>query len=286
MKRTAIWFILAAVLLSACGEASSTSGATHEGMQTGQGPAPAGSGEHAGHGGASKNEPAAAVSARWTFAPEKPQPGQEVKIAVRLTDAAGKPIDKFDINHEKKMHLIAVNKELTYFDHLHPEWKGNGTFEVTTKLPEGGEYKLIADFIPAGFGAMTRTQWMTVQGPVSRTAAIVPDSSLSKSVDGKEITLTTGNLAPGKEAALTFRFTDKAGKPITDLQPYLGAVGHVVILSADTEQYLHVHPMDEKATGPDAWFMTAFPKSGVYKIWGQFQQNGHVFVVPYTIQVP
>lgn len=44
--------------------------------------------------------------------------------------------------------------------------------------------------------------------------------------------------------------------------------------------------MDEKATGPNAKFMTSFPKSGLYKIWGQFQQNGKVFTVPFTINVP
>jgi hypothetical protein len=65
----------------------------------------------------------------------------------------------------------------------------------------------------------------------------------------------------------------------------LGAVGHVVILSADAEQYLHVHPQNEQTTGPLAQFATAFPRSGTYKIWGQFQHNGEVITVPFVVDV-
>lgn len=78
----------------------------------------------------------------------------------------------------------------------------------------------------------------------------------------------------------------KNRKPITDLQPYLGAVGHVVILNQDGGEYLHVHPTDEKSSGQDAKFMATFPHSGVFKIWDQFQQNGKVFTVPFVVKVP
>jgi len=89
------------------------------------------------------------------------------------------------------------------------------------------------------------------------------------------------------ELKLNFNIKDaQTNEPVTDLQPFLGAVGHVVILTKDADKYLHVHPTDEKASGPDAEFMTTFPKSGVYKIWGQFQQNGKVFTVPFVVKVP
>jgi hypothetical protein len=44
--------------------------------------------------------------------------------------------------------------------------------------------------------------------------------------------------------------------------------------------------MEEKVTGPEAKFMTTFPKSGVYKIWGQFQHENKVFIVPFVVKVP
>ena len=106
-------------------------------------------------------------------------------------------------------------------------------------------------------------------------------------VDGKEVTLSIDHLMANMELNLNFNITDAQTKqPVTDLQPYLGAVGHVVILTQDAENYLHVHPTDEKASGPDAKFMTTFPHSGVYKIWGQFKQNNKVFTVPFVVKVP
>ncbi|MNV94653.1 hypothetical protein D3C71_1894700 [compost metagenome] len=65
----------------------------------------------------------------------------------------------------------------------------------------------------------------------------------------------------------------------------MGAVGHVVILSADAEQYIHVHPLDEKATGPIARFATSFPEAGTYKLWAQFQHNGEVITSSFVVDV-
>lgn len=75
-------------------------------------------------------------------------------------------------------------------------------------------------------------------------------------------------------------------KTITNLEPYLGAIGYVVILSADAEKYIHNHPLEEIATGPDAKFGTSFPSGGIYKLWGQFKNQGKVFVVPFVVNVP
>ena len=44
---------------------------------------------------------------------------------------------------------------------------------------------------------------------------------------------------------MTFFLTDTAtGRPITDLQTYLGAFGHTLIMSEDMEDYVHSHPLD------------------------------------------
>lgn len=125
-----------------------------------------------------------------------------------------------------------------------------------------------------------------MEGKESKHAAITPEGKLVKEVGGKEIELALSGTKPNEEVTLTFNIRDaKTKKGIDNLQPYLGAVGHVVILSKDANQYLHVHPIDEKATGPDAKFATSFPQSGTYKLWGQFQHNGEVFTVPFVVDV-
>jgi hypothetical protein len=222
----------------------------------------------------------------YTFKEGKAVAKKDTTIQIHIQDAKGKAVQKFDTTHEKKLHLIAVSKDLSYFSHIHPEWKGNGLFEIKTQFPAGGAYKLYSDFVPTGGSATTKSEWVKVEGQTAPAVPIKPDSKLTKSVDGKEVTLTIDQLKAGKEATLNFNVKDdKSKKPITNLQQYLGAVGHVVILTEDANEYLHVHPMEEKATGPDAKFMTTFPKSGIYKIWGQFQHQGKVITVPFVVKV-
>jgi hypothetical protein len=238
-----------------------------------------------GHGGHTEAAPDA-TKAVWKLSPDKPQANENTIISVQIQDDKGQAVEKFDVSHEKLMHLIIVSKDLLYFDHLHPEYKGSGQFVVSAKFPTGGDYKLFADYVPTKGASTTKSSWVMVEGTAPAAAPIAADKDLVKTVAGKEVTLSCDRLIAGEDVNLTFHLVDeKTKKPVTDLQPYLGAVGHVVIMSADAEQYLHVHPTDEKAKGPDARFMTKFPKSGVYKIWGQFQHNGQTFIVPFVVNV-
>ncbi|MBG9567126.1 hypothetical protein [Brevibacillus agri] len=227
------------------------------------------------------------IQAVWRLSSQTPQSNRKEQISIQIQDNTGKPVEKFDISHEKEMHLIVVSKDLSTFQHLHPENKGNGMFTVTTTFPTGGDYKLIADFIPSGGEAKTESQWVTIAGKAPSPRPLQPETNLTKVVEGKEVTLSFDKLQSGKEVTMTFSFRDAATKkPITNLQQYLGAIGHVVIISSDVEKYIHNHPLEENTPGPEAKFGTAFPNSGIYKIWGQFQHNGKVFVVPFVIDVP
>ncbi|EFM12216.1 conserved hypothetical protein [Paenibacillus curdlanolyticus YK9] len=227
------------------------------------------------------------TEAVWTLSADHPSPNADVTIKVKIQDDSGKPVEQFDINHEKKMHLIIVSKDLSYFDHIHPEYQDNGEFTITTQLPNAGEFKMFADYIPSGGKATTKSNVVTVQGTAPAAETLVPDLEKEQMIDGKKVSLDFDSLQANKEVNMTFHMTDaQTNKPVTDLQPYLGAVGHVVILSEDAENYLHVHPTEEKAKGPDAKFMTSFPSSGNYKIWGQFKQNGKTFIVPFVVNIP
>lgn len=291
MKKVAISILLTAALLTACGKSgSSTDHSSHNETSGSTNNAAHGNTAGMDHGGMAKeadSKQEGNVQTQFKLSTDKPQPNQDTAITIKVQDKNGKPIDKLDTVHEKQMHLIIVSKDLSFFNHIHPDNKGNGEFTVTTQFPTAGDYKVIADITPTGMGAMNKSQWFTIQGNVPAPKAIDPDATLTKVVDGKEVTLSIDHLMANKELNLNFNIKDAQTKqPITDLQPYLGAVGHVVILTQDAENYLHVHPTEEKAKGPDAKFMTTFPHSGVYKIWGQFQQNGKVFTVPFVVKVP
>lgn len=292
------WLLAAAlaalVSLAACGGANG--GAEHEGDHGaasgghahGAGDAaPSAAEEDGGHGdhGGAEAAPAADLKASFSFAEGVAKANEETELTVRITDTSGNAVNDFEVNHEKLLHLIVVDHDLSFFAHLHPEFRGDGTFAVDAAFPSGGEYKVFADFVPAGGAAMTLSEWMKVEGAEGAHAEIEPDAALTKEIDGKSIELALSGTKANEETELTFTIRDAAtGADIEDLEPYLGAVGHVVILSADAEQYLHVHPLDETSTGPKARFAATFPAPGLYKIWGQFQHQGEVFTVPFTIE--
>lgn len=258
--------------LSGCGNMSHTA-STHESMNH----------ESMNH---ETKEEKDSTKVQFTFN-SNPESGKKVNLNIQVNDLMGKTVNKFEFGHEKLMHLIVVSKDLSYFDHLHPVYKGKGLFTVTPDFPSGGEYKLFADFIPEGSDKNVKTKLVKVSGEQAKPVSLIPDRVLTKVIDGKEVTLKFDKLMTKNEVKMTFTIKDaKTKKGITDLQPYLGAIGHVVAISGDTNTYLHVHPMNEKSSGPDAEFMTSFPKKGLYKIWGQFKQNGDVFIVPFVVDVP
>lgn len=285
--------VLLAALVAGCG---------NEGGATGDGNTTTVEGGHKNHnsndhsedhGGHGEHEESSSelgpLEVSWSYDGENISPEQELEMKVHIAIADGTAVGKFTVNHEKLLHLIIVSEDLSYFRHLHPEYTGEGNFVITTSFPEAGRYKLISDFIPEKSHEVTAMEWVEVgEGEHEHhLQGLQPDVDLYQVVEGKAVGLQFDSLIAGENTTLSFTVADADTKePIEDLEPYLGAVGHVVILSEDIEEYLHVHPLDEGDTGPEAQFMTTFPEPGLYKIWGQFRHEGKVFTVPYVVEVP
>ena len=261
--------LLALALLAACGKSGETRHASgHEGHDGGHTTGTSG------------------LEASFSFAAGHAAANEKSELVIRITDRQGNPVERYEENHEKLLHLIVVDHRLAYFNHLHPEYRGNGEFAVATTFPEGGSYKVFADFVPEGGSNETIGEWLTVEGKEAAHTELKADKRLVRAVDGIEVELALGEPKAGEDTKLVFTIRDdKTKEGIDDLEPYLGAAGHVVILSADAERYLHVHPTDEKGTGPTAEFSTSFPRGGVYKIWGQFQHEGRVITAGFVVTV-
>ncbi|MEK4111770.1 hypothetical protein MHH92_16085 [Paenibacillus sp. FSL M7-1414] len=277
--------VLAFGVLSACGtpkESAHTDG--HGGMNHTEMNSETEGASHD-HAGPHADSTASALETSFSFASDV-KANENSHLTIQITDVDGNPVNEFEMGHEKRMHLIVVSKDLSYFNHIHPDFKSDGKFVIETSFPAGGEYKILADFVPKGGASTTPSEWVNVGGPEKAQEPVQADSNLIKEVDGKKIELSLSTKKTNEDVNLTFNIMDaKTDEGINNLEQYLGAVGHVVILSEDAEQYLHVHPTEEKATGPKAEFMTSFPHSGIYKIWGQFQHDGEVFTVPFVVDI-
>lgn len=199
----------------------------------------------------------------------------------------GQSVTDYEIEHEKELHLIAVRRDFTGFQHVHPERASDGTWATRVDLT-GGTWRLFADFTPspeegADAEALTLGTDVTVTGPPGRVAAAGSETRRVDTVDGYRVELS-GGLTPGEESNLSFAVT-RAGDPVADLQPYLGARGHLVALREGDLAYLHVHPTDaEGATGHEVGFAAAVPSVGGYRLYLDFRVDGVVrtasFVLP------
>ena len=101
-------------------------------------------------------------------------------------------------------------------------------------------------------------------------------------------TLTNKRITP-RVVTLTDAAT---GQPVTDLQPYLGAFGHTLIVSEDLQDAVHSHPspgpesdVSRGLGGPHAIFEGYLPTPGVYRAWTQFFRNNRLSTFTFTFRV-
>ncbi|WP_036188701.1 hypothetical protein [Ureibacillus manganicus] len=221
----------------------------------------------------------------WKINPSQTMQDRVKEITITIKDKQGNPATDFAYVHKKQMHLLAISKDLASFQHLHPDYREDGKFEVKAQFPQSGTYKLFADFMLEG-GTQQLESFEVQIGNKETNAQIEPDQKLKKTVNGLDFQLKFDNLVANHHLNMTFTILETdSQEPITDLEPYLGSAGHVVIVSEDLEKFLHVHPINEASTGPIVSYMVSFPEPGIYKIWGQFMHKGTLFTVPFVINV-
>lgn len=206
------------------------------------------------------------------------KPGEPTDFQFSVTGPDGKPVTDYQVQHDKKLHFIVVSRDLTGFQHLHPQEGADGVWSVKLTLPEAGAYRAYADFAPTGGTGLTLGADLLVAGEHAPKA--LPEASRTATVDGYTVTLD-GDLTPGKASKLTLKVS-KDGKPVTDLQPYLGAYGHLVALRAGDLAYLHVHPEESATAGPEIVFFAEVPSRGDFRLFLDFQHAGTVRTADFT----
>ena len=209
--------------------------------------------------------------------------GPATPASFRILGPDGAPVREYETTHDEDLHLIAVRRDLTGFQHVHPERAADGTWRTTVAL-RPGPWRLFADFTPAGTGRnLTLGADLAVAGDFAPQP--LPPPSATAEVDGYAVTLE-GDLVSGRETELTLTVT-RDGRPVTDLQPYLAAYGHLVVLRDGDLAYLHVHPVGEPgdgatAPGPRISFATTAPSAGSYRLFLDFRHGDVVRTAAFT----
>jgi len=201
--------------------------------------------------------------------------GQERELAFRVVDAKGATVRDFEVEHERRMHVIVVRRDLTGFQHVHPVQRVDGSWSVPLTLPDPGAYRVFADF-HAGGEAHTLAGDLMVDGD-QRTRPL-PAPATETTVDGLRVRLESGASRAGTASRLAFTVT-RDGRPV-EVQPYLGAMGHLVALRQGDLAFLHVHPDEDRLA-----FTATFPDAAAHRLFLQFKVDGTVHTAAFTREV-
>ena len=222
--------------------------------------------------------------------------GKKATLSFRIFDEDGSAITDYEVEHERRMHLILARRDLTGFQHLHPEMAKNGTWSAELVIPAAGAYRVFADFNHDG-DSLTLGSDLVVDGEADYHE-LPPQRTETETSTGYTVGVEGEAATAGQESELTFNVA-LDGEAI-DVEPYLGADGHLVALREGDLAFLHVHPVGGSAghgghgaehseSGSEAEagirFMTEFPSEGRYRLFLQFKHGGEVHTAEFTREV-
>ena len=230
------------------------------------------------------------------------QPGKPTTVKFNIKDEQGNVLKDFQLTHTKILHLIVVRKDLQQFQHIHPDLnQQSGEFTIALNFPTDGPYRIFDDFAPQGAQMgpdgmplmVTLNQDVTV-GDMAKYKAVpvAVDKDAQKITDNYFINY---DFSPELKAQSTITYSLQIEKDAEEvkLEPYLGAMGHSVILKVGALDYIHTHANEMAMDATEGMqmshagveFTTSFPEAGVYRIFTQFQVKGKIITSDYTVQV-
>jgi hypothetical protein len=238
--------------------------------------------------------------------------GTPAQLTFTVKDFFGRNTRAMQIVHEMPMHVMIVSADLADFYHVHPTLSDGNVFRVTHVFPHGGDYRLFADFTPVGGGNHIESFSVKAQGAGRAAIPLDPAAVWTGTAGSVRMTLASEKpLRAGEDIGLYMTLADaQTGAPVHDLQRYLGAWAHIAIISQDTRDFLHVHPMEEVPSNfAFFWYVmkrdllhvhpmepgaaspatlqtfAGFRRAGLYKMWVEVQRANGVLTVPFVLRV-
>ena len=227
--------------------------------------------------------------------PSRPVAGEPAELELRVR-VEGSPDQRevvdFDLVHERPMHLFVVRRDLAYFAHEHPELVAPGVFRIRYRFPASGAYRLFADVAPKDAGGKVLSTSLAVSPGASPSPPPSPplaEPVLTAERDGvrARVEIPEGGIPAARTVDLPVLLSDSAGRPVTDLEPWLGALAHLLLVHRDGETFAHAHPDEREAgvgRGGRVPFLVRLPKSGLYRGWLQFSRGGRVTTVELALE--
>lgn len=217
--------------------------------------------------------------------------GKEGKLEFTIRGPAGKPHKEFVLELTKLMHTYVVRKDLTEFQHVHPDLEeATGRWSVPITFAKPGPYRVVTEFealTPDGeFDSRVLGKGFSVEGKYAATD-YAPDLGVG-TADGYDLKLDPTTQLHGADLTLTIT---KGGAEVKDLQPYLQSWAHVTGFRESDLKAVHMHPNQSPGKdpnllgGPVLSLASPFGAPGRYRLFVQFQTAGRLHTSPIDIEV-
>jgi hypothetical protein len=235
---------------------------------------------------------------------ENARAGLAAELRLALTDGStGRPVDDLLVHDNALIHLLVLSPSGRLW-HLHPIRVAPGDYRARLVPPEPGSYALSAEFSRRGGGVQLVRSTVQVSPGTGNDPAPVPAGPGVREVGGNRVDVTTDVAPSGTPSTITAHFGT------ADLQPWLGMLGHMIVVgplgntpdasnASTAPVWGHVHSMapatpgspdrpDESvaAFGPEVPFTFTFPLPGRYRVWIQAERGYSVVTVPAVVDVP
>jgi hypothetical protein len=228
-------------------------------------------------------------------------------------------------DHGHLMHLYVIRiPAMDLVWHLHPERGADGDFAQQLPTMPAGRYALFGDVVHQnGLGetAVTQIDLPTISGsPLTGDDAAGAAPPLAQAAYSELITPLSGGyrmvwdrpaapLHARQPYPFRFRIEDEQGRPASDMQLYMGMLGHAAFVRTDLATFAHIHPfgstpmpalaiaqpdnphashtvpMDGASLPAEVSFPYGFPSPGAYRIIVQVRRAGVIETGVFDAQV-
>jgi len=256
----------------------------------------------------------ARAKAQLALNPATVEPGVPTQLTFTLRDLQGNPVRDLVLDHNRIVHVVIASADFQVFAHIHAEdfapvtsaMREAAEYSVRYTFPKAGRYLVSVDFMERGYAFSD--QFYLNAGQTAASSAAGSDAfPMEKTFDDYDVKLKTSPapLKAGAPATLDYHF-EKAGKPVTDLNPYLAVPMHLSIIREDLGEFLHIHgllPVSFVGNllgenihashlslpdhfGPNIEVTNfSFPSPGVYHVFGEVSADGKVVVTQFAVKV-
>lgn len=216
----------------------------------------------------------------------------------RSSDPAPLTAADLDLEHEKLIHLMAIDSGFVEYMHEHPEEVSPGVWQLPVFIKTPGDYRFFLQFHPSD--ELTNKLVFFDDRYAESPSQVVPTAPVHSGeqlafVDGEfKVTMSFTAGPPTQKKITPVRFTiEKNGVviPMKDLDNYLGVKAHIAAIAADKNDFVHAHPGERGAQGeigadPDAELVKLYCKeAGYYGVFMQFQYKGVLHTTQFAIHV-